>query len=174
MISQVLLTSKSQEWETPDPFFKKINNAHNLTLDVCASETNHKLKRFFTAKDDGLSKSWAGERVWMNPPYKRKEKGSPGQIDWIRKAHYEVSQNGCELAVCLIPARTDTKLFHDYVMKSSLVFFIRGRLKFVGAPASAVFPSMLVVFDKRTYHPVESGQAPSPQFWTMTNQGIEL
>ena len=88
------------------------------------------------AKQDGLQQNWTG-MCWMNPPY-GKEIGK-----WLKKA-YESSINGA-IVVCLIPARTDTAWWHDYVMKGK-IRFIRGRLKFGGNKNSAPFPSAIVVF----------------------------
>jgi phage N-6-adenine-methyltransferase len=169
VVSSVLLSSDCQSWETPTPFYQALNARWHFSLDVCASPNNAKTSRFFTPEQDGLKQSWAGERCFMNPPYappqaacksrcskKRCERrGShtsvyvPGQIDWVRKAYDEVVSNNCELVACLLPARTDTAVFHDLVMKASEVWFIKGRLQFVGAPANAVFPSMVVLFDVR-------------------------
>lgn len=167
MVHSALLTSNDQSWETPQRFFKKIDSTYQFTLDACANENNAKCERYFNEEQDGLSQSWANENVWINPPYcpaqkackldcnkiacekrgKHLEKNIPGQIAWVRKAYEEVKYNSCNVAVLLLPARTDTKLFHDYVMKASMVCFLRGRLQFVGASASAVFPSMLVTFE---------------------------
>lgn len=95
---------------------------------------------------DGLNGEWVSvaKVVYMNPPYGR----TIGQ--WIKKAHEE-SQKGCTV-VCLLPARTDTKWFHEYCTKGSIEF-IRGRLKFGGAKNSAPFPSMVVVFTPKERQP---------------------
>ena len=85
----------------------------------------------------GLLEDWVG-RCWMNPPYGR------GIGKWVQKA-YEESLKGT-LVVCLLPSRTDTKWWHDYVMKAKEICFIKGRLKFGGAKNSAPFPSCVVIF----------------------------
>jgi len=169
MISSALLTSNSQEWETPDTLFNALHGVYNFTIDACASKENTKLPDYWDESADGLSQSWKGHRIWMNPPYQNKK---PGQIAWVRKAYHEVKDNGCDLAVCLLPARTDTRLFHDYVMKSSMVYFIRGRLRFVGAKAGAVFPSLVVLFERCTYtmHPLGH----KPTFVTIDTSGRTL
>ena len=111
----------------------------HFTLDAAASDENAKCARYFTAADDGLVKSWAGERVWLNPPYGR---ALPA---WIAKAYRE-SLRGA-LVVMPIPARTDTAAWHDYIFPhASEVIFLRGRLKFGGSDASAPFPSVIVRF----------------------------
>ena len=136
----VHFSSASDEWETPQEFFDAQNAAFNFTLDVCATSENAKCKRFFTKADDGLLKSWAGERCWMNPPYGR------SIVHWMKKA-YQESLNDA-LVVCLVPARTDTAWWHSYAIKGT-VTFIRGRLKFSGGKNSAPFPSALVVFESK-------------------------
>lgn len=137
-INKGLFTSETDLWSTPKDFFDKIQAEFDLNLDVCASDDNHKIKDYFTTKDDGLSKSWSGYRCWMNPPYGR-EIGK-----WIKKA----SEGGAEIVVALLPARTDTRYFHDYIYQKENVEirFLKGRLKFGDSKNSAPFPSMLVIF----------------------------
>ncbi len=131
-----MFTSETDLWSTPQDLFDVLDSIYHFTIDVCATPENAKCERYFTPEDDGLSQSWNGI-CWMNPPYGR-------QIGkWLRKA-YESAQNGATV-VCLIPARTDTAWWHDYVMKGN-VRFLRGRLKFGGAKNSAPFPSAIVVF----------------------------
>ena len=80
-----------------------------------------------------------GGVVWCNPPYGR-EIGL-----WVKKAYESAHESG-GIVVMLIPARTDTKWFHDYVLHRAEIRFIAGRLKFGGAKNSAPFPSMVVIF----------------------------
>jgi phage N-6-adenine-methyltransferase len=141
MVDRVLFSSNSSEWETPDDFFQEWNKRYKLNLDVCASKKNHKLKRYFTKKDDALKRPWKG-RCWMNPPYGRNVTGL-----WVQKAYDEVFvHRNAEVVVCLLPSRTDTRWFHDLVWKKAGVTFVRGRLKFVGAENGAPFPSLVAVF----------------------------
>lgn len=143
----VLFSSASEEWGTPQDLFDELNSMYNFTLDPSASDYNHKCEKYFTKDDDGLSKSWSGETVFCNPPYGRHIG------DWVKKA-YDESIKGTKI-VMLIPARTDTRWFHDYIYKKNnvRVEFIRGRLKFVDClnrekkANSATFPSMLVFFN---------------------------
>jgi len=135
----VHFSSASDNWATPQDFFDKLNDEFGFTLDVCASAENAKCEKYFTKEDDGLSKVWEGI-VWCNPPYGR-EIGK-----WIKKA-YQTGARG-HVVVMLIPARTDTAYWHDYVIEGE-VRFIRGRLKFGGHKNSAPFPSAVVVFGKR-------------------------
>jgi phage N-6-adenine-methyltransferase len=132
----VHFSSKTDLWETPPDLFERINNVFHFDLDVCAVPSNAKCARYFTPADDGLAQEWAGI-CWMNPPYGR-EIGK-----WVRKAS-EAAQNGATV-VALLPARTDTAWWHDYVMGNEIVF-LRGRLKFGGSKNSAPFPSAIVVF----------------------------
>lgn len=86
---------------------------------------------------DGLDQPWTG-RVWCNPPYGR----NVGQ--WVKKAHDTASGGG--FVVMLLPARTDTRWFHDYIYGKTEVRFIKGRLKFGSCQNAAPFPSMVVIF----------------------------
>ena len=119
---ELMFSSKVQDWATPQDFFDKVNTELGpFTLDACASEQNAKCNKFFTAKDDGLTQDWHGNNVFVNPPYGR------GIDKWIKKA-YEESQKSRTRVVMLIPARTDTKYWHDYVMKADVIYFVKGRL----------------------------------------------
>jgi phage N-6-adenine-methyltransferase len=138
MNTDVMFSSKTDEWETPQALFDELNREFGFTLDVCALPENAKCDLFFTPKTDGLSQSWKGHMCWMNPPYGR-EIGK-----WVKKA-YEESQRGATV-VCLLPARTDTRWFHDYIYGKAEIRFLRGRIKFVGAENSAPFPSMIVIY----------------------------
>ena len=134
----VHFSSKTDDWATPQDFFDTVNAEFDLLWDVCASDTNAKLPFYWTKEDDGLTADWLGKRIWMNPPY-----GSEIR-KWVAKA----ATGGAELCVCLLPARTDTRWFHDHIHgnPAAEIRFIKGRLKFGGASNSAPFPSMLVVF----------------------------
>ena len=133
-----MYTSVTGEWETPQDFFDAMNEVFRFDLDVCATHANAKCGRYFTREEDGLIQTWSGV-CWMNPPYGR-------EISlWVRKA-YESSLAGGTLVVCLLPARTDTRWWHDYVLAhASAVWFIRGRLRFSGR-GRAPFPSALAMF----------------------------
>jgi phage N-6-adenine-methyltransferase len=131
-----LMSSQTDNWSTPQPLFEALNAEFMFTVDVCASDVNHKCPEYFTKADDGLSKEWAGV-CWMNPPYGK----TIGR--WIEKA-YLSSQNGATV-VCLLPARTDTKWFHAYCLRGELRW-IKGRLKFGDSKNTATFPSFLCIF----------------------------
>lgn len=136
---EVHYSSKSNEWATPQNLFDELNEEFNFTLDPCATDENAKCSKYFTIEGDGLSKDWSNNVVFMNPPYGREIK------KWIKKA-YEESLNGATV-VCLIPARTDTTYWHDFIFdKANDIRFLRGRLKFGNSKNSAPFPSAIVVY----------------------------
>ena len=118
------LTSNRDDWETPSELFMRLDRFWHFDLDVAASDQNHLCAQYFTKDDDGLSKSWAGHRVWCNPPYGRNVSA------WVRKA-YEETRDGATLVIMLVPARVDTTWYHDWIQgKAAEVKFLRGRLKY--------------------------------------------
>lgn len=140
MNADVMFSSKTDMWETPQDFFDNLNREFHFTLDACATRENAKCSRFYTKEQDGLAQKWDGV-VWCNPPYGR-------QIGrWVEKA-YLSAQTGA-LVVMLLPARTDTAWFHDYIYRRAEIRFIRGRLKFGNSKNSAPFPSMVCIFGNR-------------------------
>ena len=134
MNREAIFSSKTDIWETPQNFFDKLNEEFHFQTDVCALPENAKCKNFYTPEQDGLAQEWSGT-CWCNPPYGR-------QIGkWVRKASESKATT-----VMLIPARTDTAWFHDYICGKAEVRFVRGRLRFSGAKVNAPFPCMVVVF----------------------------
>lgn len=128
------------EWETPPALFAQLDRLYAFDLDVCASDTNAKCPCYFTTAEDGLTQPWAGA-CWMNPPY-----GKP-LTQWMQKAESE--RRHCRVIVCLVPARTDTRWFHDYVLGKAEIHFLRGRIRFLRdglQQQGANFPSMIVVY----------------------------
>lgn len=121
-----LMTSLSPHWATPKWLYDELDKEFHFDHDPCPL---HGI--------NGLNSSW-GKRNYINPPYGREI------VEWIKTA-YEVSQSD-RLCVMLLPARTDTKWFHDYCMKAQEIRWIKGRLKFGDAKNSAPFPSMIVIF----------------------------
>ena len=118
---QTMFSSKSAEWATPQNFYNKLNRDFGpFTLDPCSDGVNNKTPKHFTEKDDGLR-------------------------HWLKKA-YDEGQKPNTTVVCLIPARTDTKYWHEYVMKAQAIYFVKGRLKFGDSENSAPFPSAVVIF----------------------------
>lgn len=138
MNNEVMLSSKSDEWSTPQNIFDDLNQEFDFNLDPCSTEENHKCSFYFTKETDGLSQNWGGWRVFCNPPYSQIGK-------WVEKAFHEGHKDGT-IVVLLIPARTDTKYFHDFILHRSEIRFIKGRLKFGNHKSSAPFPSMIVIF----------------------------
>lgn len=135
-INKGLFTSKTDMWATPQEFYDKLNEEFGFELDVCATPDNAKCEQYYSPEVDGLQQEWTGV-CWMNPPY--------GRVigKWVKKA-YESSLNGATV-VCLLPARTDTKWWHEYCMKGE-IRFVKGRLKFGDSKNSAPFPSAVVIF----------------------------
>lgn len=133
------MSSKTDNWATPQDFFDKLNEEFHFTLDPCADNENHKCDLFFTREQNGLNQDWGGHTVFCNPPYGREI------ADWVKYA-YEQSQKPDTTVVMLIPARTDTRYFHEYIYNKAEIRFIRGRLKFGDATSAAPFPSMVVVY----------------------------
>jgi phage N-6-adenine-methyltransferase len=134
--SSVHFSSKKQDWATPQALFDTLNDEFGFEIDVCATPKNAKCERYFTPETDGLSQQWSGT-CWMNPPYGRQI------LKWMKKA-VESANKGATV-VCLVPARTDTKWWHEYAEQGE-VRFLQGRLKFEGSKNSAPFPSAVVVF----------------------------
>ena len=138
MVSKALFSHKSDEWATPKALFDELNNEFDFTLDPCATDGNHLCDKYYTIHDDGLKHDWKGERVFCNPPYSKIS-------DWCEKAFYESKSEGT-IVVMLMPSRTDTKYFHDYIYNRTEIRFVKGRLKFGGGNSSAPFPSMIVIW----------------------------
>ena len=137
-----MLTSDKDYWETPKELFTELDNEFHFTLDPCATDSNHKCKKYYTEEQDGLSMPWGGERVFCNPPYGNE------LPKWVKKAHEAVKEDNT-IVVMLVPARTDTRWFHQYIKYRSEIRLLKGRVKFEinGEPKqSAPFPSMIVVF----------------------------
>ncbi|MFO1458721.1 MAG: DNA N-6-adenine-methyltransferase [Verrucomicrobiota bacterium] len=135
----VHFSSRTDEWATPSHLFKWLDGQFGFTLDPCSTHDNAKCRKHFTRAEDGLRQDWSKDVVFMNPPYGR-EIGH-----WMRKA-LESAIAGATV-VCLVPARTDTRWWHDFAIQGD-VTFLKGRLKFGDSKASAPFPSAVVVFHR--------------------------
>ena len=136
-MNTVVLSSARHDWETPQAFFDRLDAEFGFTLDACATAETAKCARFFSPADDGLAQEWRGV-VWCNPPY-----GT--QIGkWVEKARTEAERGAT--VVCLIPARTDTRYWHEHAMRADEIRLVRGRLRFSGHNANAPFPCAVVVF----------------------------
>jgi len=150
------------EWETPDWLFDFLDDEYNFQVDVAATQHNALCPGYYSKEDDALSlDTWLADdldehdrvitegihRFYMNPPY------SGGKIGKFLKKAYEEYLKGA-LVVCLIPINSDTGYWHKYVMKSTEIRFIEGRVKYIGYDTdgnkiknSPTFPSCVVVFN---------------------------
>lgn len=143
IVNQELATStghlQKDLWETPDKVFAELNAEFNFTLDPCCETHTAKCRKFYTPKEDGLSQSWIDERVFVNPPYSR------GNIDlWMQKCMEQ--RHLAIVIVALIPVSTSSAWFHDFVLPCAKIRFVRGRIKFRGAPYTAPFSSMIAIY----------------------------
>ncbi len=142
MNTDVMFSKESDEWETPLDFYKKLDVKYQFIFDLACSKDNCKAQNGFTKEDNSLEQDWykINGWLWLNPPYSKCK-------EFVSKAYYE-NLLGAKI-VMLLPSRTDTKWFHNFVYKNPKVEieFIKGRLKFSGAKNSAPFPSMLVIFN---------------------------
>jgi len=127
MINRGLFSSASQHWSTPKELYDELDKEFHFNDDPCP-----------IGGVGGLDRGW-GTVTYCNPPYGREI------TKWLEKAYNE-SLLG-KVVVCLIPSRTDTKWWHEYVMKSNQIRFLRGRLKFGDNKNSAPFPSAIVIFN---------------------------
>lgn len=137
MLSNVVFSSASDHWSTPDDTYAALDSEFGFTFDPCPLQST----------EDGLKRNWGG-RVFCNPPYSK-------IAEFIRKGLYHLAERQCELLVFLIPSRTDTKWFHDYVVGKAEIRFLRGRLKFGNSKNSAPFPSMICIWREYNLPPVE-------------------
>ena len=137
-----LFSSLSGEWETPQDLYDTLNEEFHFTLDPCATAETAKCESYFTEEDDGLSKPWTGN-VFVNPPYGK------GIINWVSKCYNE-SRLSANVVVSLLPSRTDTRWWHEYVMQADDIRFIKGGLKFNNSVNSAPFPSVIVIWKNKS------------------------
>lgn len=134
---ETMFSSKTDLWSTPQDLFDDLDRVYRFDVDVCATPENAKCATFYTLEQDGLAQDWRGT-CWLNPPYGR-EIGK-----WVEKARRSADENGATV-VCLLPARTDTRWWHEHCSLGHITF-IKGRLKFGGSKNGAPFPSAIVVF----------------------------
>lgn len=155
MNQAALFSTGKDDWETPQELFDALNEEFGFTLDPCSSDSNAKCKRHYTPRENGLLQNWAGETVFCNPPYSK----SGHQDLWVQKC-YEEAQKPHTTVVSLLPARTDTERFHNYILGKAEIRFLRGRLVFEadgkpvlgkdGRPQHAPFPSMICIWREET------------------------
>ena len=151
--SSACFSKGKPDWGTPTKLYQQLDEEFNFTLDPCTSKDNPLgTGLFYTKETDGLIRSWSGS-VYVNPPY-----GSEIS-QWLEKGLQELKH--CEYIVYLLPARTDTRWYHQYVYNSvskiwwswvKEVRFLRGRQKMIDMdnpdkkPNTAPFPSMIVAY----------------------------
>ena len=133
-----VFSKASDEWATPVSLFKELDKEFHFTLDPCSTDENALCEKHYTIEDNGLSQSWFGEIVFCNPPYSK-------CYEWVQKAYMESITNKATV-VMLLPSRTDTKWFHQFVLPHAKVIFLRGRLRFNNSNQNAPFPSLLAIF----------------------------
>lgn len=148
MNTELMFSSKDEKWQTPDYLFQELNKEFNFTLDPCCQHDSSKCKKYFTPVEDGLKQDWSKDIAFVNPPYGRELK------KWVEKSYLESLKGS--VVVMLIPSRTDTVYFHEYIYKKAEIRFLKGRIKFINPKTkkvgdSAPFPSMIVIFDGSKY-----------------------
>ena len=158
-----ILKAQKTDWETPHWLFDELwDEFDGFDLDPTCQAEDYTANRILKAGGmiciptdaeydknewwsqiyrDGLVLPWQG-KVWLNPPYGDEE------VDWIAKAYNETQSGNADTVVALLPVRTDTKRWHKYIHGKAEIRFLKGRLRFVGAPASAPFPSCIVIWQK--------------------------
>ena len=128
-----IASSERDDWETPACIFNPLHKKFKFTVDAAATKANSRVARHY---DDAFAQPWTGQRIWCNPPYGR------AQVPFVEEA----ARREAELSCLLIPARPDTRVWQDCIFDRAEVWFLRGRIRFSGAPASAPFPSAVVLF----------------------------
>src|SRR5262245_25401400 len=126
-MNRVHFSSRTDKWSTPNWLYDLLDAEFDFDLDVCAVAENAKCHRYYSPKVDGLTQEWVGT-CWCNPPYGR-------MIGLFVEKAWQSSLLGATV-VCLIPARTDTQFWHDFVTKADEIRFLKGRLRFGNAENS--------------------------------------
>lgn len=159
--SSVLFSTGKNNWQTPPALFKALHDEFHFTVDGAADDLNHLLPRWFgpgsEEGEDALTVNWTGGRLFVNPPYTNVK-------EFVNKGY---RQRECALSVFLIPARTDTRYWHECIWDQTKHDwrdgvkgrFIKGRVKFInpdsallrgtkmnGSNNSAPFPSAIIIF----------------------------
>jgi phage N-6-adenine-methyltransferase len=153
MNSALMFSKASDEWSTPQMFYLELDREFRFGTDAAATMENAKFPAYYgpdhvlPAYRDALTVNWSLILAphWCNPPYSLCR-------EFVAKAALE--RNRGVLTVMLIPARTDTRYFHEHLWDATThsarpgieLRFVKGRLKFGGAKAGAPFPSLVVVF----------------------------
>ncbi len=131
-VNRGLFSSIRTDWKTPKALYQALDAEFCFDYDPCPT----------VPKINGLVGDW-GNINFVNPPYGREIK------KWIQKGYLEFLKG--KTVVFLLPSRTDTAWWHDFVMKATEIRFIRGRLKFDDQKNPAPFPSAIAVFKSDKY-----------------------
>ncbi len=121
---------RRQSWRTPPAFFERLNAEFNFTLDGASDDANGLLEKCSTAE---APRQWGGERVFCNPP-------------WSNILPFIELAPTAELAVVLVPARTNARWFHRALDLGATPIFFKPKLKFVGAPHTSPVDCILLLF----------------------------
>lgn len=146
-----MTSSGKDDWETPRWLFEQLNMEFHFTLDPCCTHETAKCSKHYTPQENGLLQDWGGEIVFCNPPYSRKTSTNPGQIAWVQKCAAEAKKPGTTV-VALLPARTDTELFHSYIYGKAEIRFLKGRVSFLDngkETGKPLFGSMICIWKYR-------------------------
>lgn len=136
--------SAKQEWTTPAKLYEPLNEKYNFNFDLAADKHNTKCQHYYSENDDSLKQEWRG-RCWLNPPYGGMAANK--LANWVKKAKSETERGSAELVAVLMPARTNTKWWHDCCMKANKIIFICGRPKFGGAKYGLPQPLAIIIFE---------------------------
>lgn len=150
---KAMTSTGKDDWETPAWLFNQLNAEFHFTLDPCCTHETAKCSKHYTPEENGLIQDWGGEIVFCNPPYSRKTKTNPGQASWVEKCAVEGKKPGT-VVVALLPARTDTELFHDYIYGKAEIRFLKGRVSFLDHGKEAgkpLFGSMICIWRTVTH-----------------------
>lgn len=138
--------STNQVWKTPDIIIKPLDNEFNFNMDLACNEENKICQNGFTEKEDSLLQDWSKYTGWLNPPFDSKRP----MKKWVEKAYKDTIEDG--VVVALLPVRSNTNWWHDYVMKAKEVRFIKGRPKFINENGELTHglpqPLSIIVFQK--------------------------
>jgi len=142
----IVFASHRHGWQTPPEVFEPLDAEFHFELDAAASHGAQRCARYISPETDALEVPWQARSVWLNPPYGR------GIGAWVRKA-FETSRAGA-VVVVLVPARPDTRWWAEWALKAAEIRFVQGRIRFVGAPSGAPFPSAVLIFDEARRRPI--------------------
>lgn len=145
-LNRSLMSSKRDSWNTPECVLELVRKVAGgrIGFDPCPNENSIVSPIGHTQGRDGLDMAWNGcGLVYVNPPYGR----DIGK--WVRACSWYGSETGTEI-IALLPCRPDTKWF-GHAWSAHALCFWRGRLRFLGAPSSAPFPSVVCYWGPRKY-----------------------